>query len=81
MHQEPPKNGNLARRHNQMFHKKAFSKWQTNNGKMPSNILEQGIPLCKGQSKPIGSTYQSSAKVFMQLFPSSKPSATTTSSS
>ena len=33
MHQEPPQNGNLARRHNQMFHKKAFSKWQTSNGK------------------------------------------------
>ena len=32
-HQEPPQNGNLARRHNQMFHKKAFSKWQTSNGK------------------------------------------------
>jgi len=79
MHQEPPQNGNLARRHNQMFHKKGFLKMADKQWK-DHPIFQNRVFLCAKGNPNIGSAYHSSAKLFMQLFSSSKPSATRNSS-
>ena len=43
-------------------------------------IFQNRVFLCAKGNPNIGSTYHSSAKLFMQLFSSSKPSATRNSS-
>lgn len=84
MRQEPPKIGNLASRHDQCS-TKAFLKMADNQWKEAIKYFRTGYSFVQRAIQEgfdpfvpggMGNTYHSSAKVFMQLPPSIKPSAT-----